>query len=66
MTSSTNILDRVRHQIVTVFPNFVLQKTQNAMALVLHAQKLRSHHPSGSISVYAETVFEMRKRDCGI
>jgi anthranilate 1,2-dioxygenase large subunit/terephthalate 1,2-dioxygenase oxygenase component alpha subunit len=25
--------DRVRHQIVTVFPNFVLQKTQNAMAL---------------------------------
>jgi anthranilate 1,2-dioxygenase large subunit/terephthalate 1,2-dioxygenase oxygenase component alpha subunit len=25
--------DRVRHQIVTVFPNFVVQKTQNAMAL---------------------------------
>ena len=25
--------DRVRHQIVSVFPNFVLQKTQNAMAL---------------------------------
>jgi anthranilate 1,2-dioxygenase large subunit/terephthalate 1,2-dioxygenase oxygenase component alpha subunit len=25
--------DKVRHQIVTVFPNFVLQKTQNAMAL---------------------------------
>ena len=25
--------DRIRHQIVTVFPNFVVQKTQNAMAL---------------------------------
>lgn len=55
--------DRVRHQIVTVFPNFVLQKTQNAMAL-------RFFTPAGVDRTNLEWIFfayvddtpEMRKR----
>jgi phenylpropionate dioxygenase-like ring-hydroxylating dioxygenase large terminal subunit len=55
--------DRVRHQIVTVFPNFVLQKTQNAMAL-------RFFTPIGVdrtnleciYFAYADDTPEMRKR----
>jgi anthranilate 1,2-dioxygenase large subunit len=55
--------DRVRHQIVTVFPNFVLQKTQNAMAL-------RFFTPNGVdrtnlewiYFAYADDTAEMRKR----
>lgn len=55
--------DRVRHQIVTVFPNFVLQKTQNAMAL-------RFFTPKGVDRTNLEWIYfgydddtpEMRKR----
>jgi anthranilate 1,2-dioxygenase large subunit/terephthalate 1,2-dioxygenase oxygenase component alpha subunit len=55
--------DRVRHQIVTVFPNFVLQKTQNAMAL-------RFFTPDGVDRTnlewiyfgYADDMPEMRQR----
>ena len=55
--------DRVRHQIVTVFPNFVLQKTQNAMAL-------RFFSPNGVDRTnlewiyfgYADDTPDMRKR----
>jgi anthranilate 1,2-dioxygenase large subunit/terephthalate 1,2-dioxygenase oxygenase component alpha subunit len=55
--------DRVRHQIVTMFPNFVLQKTQNAMAL-------RFFSPAGVdrtnlewiYFAYADDTPEMRKR----
>ena len=55
--------DRVRQQIVTVFPNFVLQKTQNAMAL-------RFFTPVGVDRTnlewiyfgYADDTAEMRKR----
>jgi anthranilate 1,2-dioxygenase large subunit/terephthalate 1,2-dioxygenase oxygenase component alpha subunit len=55
--------DRVRHQIVTVFPNFVLQKTQNAMAL-------RFFMPDGVDRTnlewiyfgYADDTPEMRRR----
>ena len=55
--------DRVRHQIVSVFPNFVLQKTQNAMAL-------RFFSPEGVDRTnlewiyfgYADDTQEMRKR----
>ena len=55
--------DRVRHQIVTVFPNFVLQKTQNAMAL-------RFFSPDGVDRTnlewiyfgYADDTPEMRRR----
>jgi phenylpropionate dioxygenase-like ring-hydroxylating dioxygenase large terminal subunit len=55
--------DRVRHQIVTVFPNFVLQKTQNAMAL-------RFFTPAGADRTnlewiylgYADDTPEMRRR----
>ena len=55
--------DRVRHQIVTVFPNFVLQKTQNAMAL-------RFFSPEGVDRTnlewiyfgYADDTPEMRRR----
>ncbi len=55
--------DRVRHQIVSVFPNFVLQKTQNAMAL-------RFFTPDGVdrtnlewiYFAYADDTPEMRQR----
>ena len=55
--------DRVRHQIVSVFPNFVLQKTQNAMAL-------RFFSPDGVDRTnlewiyfgYADDTPEMRRR----
>jgi anthranilate 1,2-dioxygenase large subunit/terephthalate 1,2-dioxygenase oxygenase component alpha subunit len=55
--------DRVRHQIVTVFPNFVLQKTQNAMAL-------RHFTPTGDGRTnlewiyfgYADDTPDMRRR----
>ena len=55
--------DRVRHQIVSVFPNFVLQKTQNAMAL-------RFFSPEGVDRTnlewiyfgYADDTPEMRRR----
>jgi hypothetical protein len=55
--------DRVRQQIVTVFPNFVVQKTQNAMAL-------RFFTPNGVDRTnlewiyfgYADDAPEMRKR----
>jgi phenylpropionate dioxygenase-like ring-hydroxylating dioxygenase large terminal subunit len=55
--------DRVRQQIVTVFPNFVLQKTQNAMAL-------RFFTPAGVDRTnlewiyfgYADDTPEMRQR----
>lgn len=55
--------DRIRQQIVTVFPNFVVQKTQNAMAL-------RFFTPNGVNSTnlewiyfgYADDTPEMRKR----
>jgi phenylpropionate dioxygenase-like ring-hydroxylating dioxygenase large terminal subunit len=55
--------DRIRQQIVTVFPNFVVQKTQNAMAL-------RFFTPDGVGRTnlewiyfgYADDTAEMRKR----
>jgi anthranilate 1,2-dioxygenase large subunit/terephthalate 1,2-dioxygenase oxygenase component alpha subunit len=55
--------DRIRQHIVTVFPNFVVQKTQNAMAL-------RFFTPSGVDRTnlewiyfgYADDTPEMRKR----
>ena len=55
--------DRIRQQIVTVFPNFVVQKTQNAMAL-------RFFSPDGVNRTnlewiyfgYADDTPEMRKR----
>lgn len=55
--------DRIRQHIVTVFPNFVVQKTQNAMAL-------RFFSPNGVDRTnlewiyfgYADDTAEMRKR----
>jgi hypothetical protein len=52
--------DRIRHQIVTVFPNFVLQKTQNAMAL-------RFFTPDGVDRTNLEWIFSalpMIRRRC--
>ena len=62
-TWSTSTRDRIRQQIVTVFPNFVLQQTQNAMAL-------RFFRRAASIATdldwiylgYADDTPEMRKR----
>lgn len=55
--------DRIRQQIVTVFPNFAMQKTQNAMAL-------RFFTPDGPERTklewiyfgYADDTLDMRKR----
>jgi hypothetical protein len=55
--------DRIRHHIVSVFPNFVVQKTQNAMSL-------RFFTPNGTDKTnlewiylgYADDTPEMRKR----
>ena len=55
--------DRVRHQIVTMFPNFVLQKTQNAMALRFFTPAGVDRTNLGWIYfAYADDTLEMRKR----
>jgi phenylpropionate dioxygenase-like ring-hydroxylating dioxygenase large terminal subunit len=55
--------DRVRHQIVTVFPNFVLQKTQNAMALRFFSPKgVDRTNLEWIYFGYADDAPEMRKR----
>ena len=55
--------DRIRHQIVTVFPNFVLQKTQNAMALRFFTPKAVDRTNLEWIYFgYADDTPEMRKR----
>ena len=55
--------DRVRHQIVTVFPNFVLQKTQNAMALRFFTPKdVDRTNLEWIYFGYADDTPEMRKR----
>src|ERR1700749_3710943 len=55
--------DRVRHQIVTVFPNFVLQKTQNAMALRFFTPKAVGRtNLEGIYFGYADDTPELRKR----
>ena len=55
--------DRVRHQIVTVFPNFVLQKTQNAMALRFFTPKgVDRTNLEWIYFGYADDPPEMRKR----
>ena len=55
--------DRVRHQIVTVFPNFVLQKTQNAMALRFFTPKgIDRTHLEFIYFGYADDTPEMRER----
>ena len=55
--------DRVRHQIVTVFPNFVLQKTQNAMALRFFTPTAIDRTNLEWIYFgYADDTPEMRKR----
>ena len=55
--------DRVRHQIVTVFPNFVLQKTQNAMAIRFFTPNAVDRtHLEWIYFGYADDTPEMRKR----
>jgi phenylpropionate dioxygenase-like ring-hydroxylating dioxygenase large terminal subunit len=55
--------DRVRHQIVTVFPNFVLQKTQNPMALRFFTPKdVDRTNLEWIYFGYADDAPEMRKR----
>ena len=55
--------DRVHHQIVTVFPNFVLQKTQNAMALRFFSPKgVDRTNLEWIYFAYADDTTEMRKR----
>jgi phenylpropionate dioxygenase-like ring-hydroxylating dioxygenase large terminal subunit len=55
--------DRVRHQIVTVFPNFVLQKTQNAMALRFFTPRgVDRTNLEWIYFAYADDTPEMRKR----
>jgi len=55
--------DRVRHQIVTVFPNFVLQKTQNAMAIRFFTPRSEDRTDLEWIYFgYADDTPEMRKR----
>jgi anthranilate 1,2-dioxygenase large subunit/terephthalate 1,2-dioxygenase oxygenase component alpha subunit len=55
--------DRVRHQIVTVFPNFVLQKTQNAMALRFFTPKgVDRTNLEWIYFGYADDAPDMRKR----
>ena len=55
--------DRIRQQIVTVFPNFVVQKTQNAMALRFFVPNGVSHTNLEWIYFgYADDTSEMRKR----
>jgi hypothetical protein len=55
--------DRVRHQIVTVFPNFVLQKTQNAMAIrFFKPNAVDRTHLEWIYFGYADDTPEMRKR----
>ena len=55
--------DRVRHQITTVFPNFVLQKTQNAMALRFFTPNgLNRTNLEWIYFGYADDTPEMRKR----
>jgi phenylpropionate dioxygenase-like ring-hydroxylating dioxygenase large terminal subunit len=55
--------DRVRHQIVTVFPNFVLQKTQNAMALRFFTPDgVDRTNPEWIYFGYADDTPEMRQR----
>ena len=55
--------DRVRHQIVTVFPNLVLQKTQNAMAIRFFTPNAVDRtHLEWTYFGYADDTPEMRKR----
>ncbi len=55
--------DRIRHQIVTVFPNFVLQKTQNAMAIRFFTPNAVDRtHLEWIYFGYADDTPEMRKR----
>src|SRR5260370_35138273 len=55
--------DRIRHQIVTVFPNLVLQKTQNAMAIRFFTPKAVDRtHLEWIYFGYADDTPEMRKR----
>jgi phenylpropionate dioxygenase-like ring-hydroxylating dioxygenase large terminal subunit len=55
--------DRVRQQIVTVFPNFVVQKTQNAMALRLFVPAgVNRTNLEWIYFGYADDTSEMRKR----
>ncbi len=55
--------DRIRNQIVTVFPNFVVQKTQNAMALRLFTPKgVDRTNLEWIYFGYADDTPEMRKR----
>jgi hypothetical protein len=55
--------DRVRHQIVTVFPNFALQETQNAMALRFFTPKdVDRTNLEWIYFGYADDTPEMRKR----
>jgi phenylpropionate dioxygenase-like ring-hydroxylating dioxygenase large terminal subunit len=55
--------DRVRHQIVSVFPNFVLQKTQNAMALRFFTPKGVDRTDLEWIYLgYADDTLDMRAR----
>jgi anthranilate 1,2-dioxygenase large subunit len=55
--------DRIRHQIVTVFPNFVLQKTQNAMAIRFFTPNAVDRtHLEWIYFGYADDTPEARKR----
>jgi hypothetical protein len=55
--------DRVRHQIVTVFPNLVLQKTQNAMAIRFFTPNAVDRtHLEWTYFGYADDTPEIRKR----
>jgi anthranilate 1,2-dioxygenase large subunit/terephthalate 1,2-dioxygenase oxygenase component alpha subunit len=55
--------DRVRHQIVSTFPNLVLQKTQNIMTLRSFAPvSVDSTHLHWFYLGYADDTLEMRKR----
>ena len=55
--------DLIRQQIVTVYPNFVVQKTQNAMAMRYYTPNgIGSTHLEWIYFGYADDTPEMRKR----
>lgn len=55
--------DRIRQQIITVFPNFVIQKTQNAMALRFFTPRGQDRTDLEWIFLgYADDTPEMRRR----
>jgi phenylpropionate dioxygenase-like ring-hydroxylating dioxygenase large terminal subunit len=55
--------DRIRQQIITVFPNFVIQKTQNAMALRFFTPRGQDRTDLEWIFLgYADDTAEMRRR----